>query len=128
MDGSTYTLSGESFSGSIVYQFDIKQSIQSITFCDIEPPVKRYFLDKMPEDIEHLKRIVKVLKQKGKAVKLDIIEADFSFKRFWDEYDNKIGKKVRTENIWKAMSNIYRIVFINEINFETQSIRRLFVP
>ncbi|MBE9468995.1 MAG: hypothetical protein IMY72_11850 [Bacteroidetes bacterium] len=40
----------------------------------------------------------------NKGIRIKEIEPDLSFERFWNFYENKVGKRKMTENIWKNMS------------------------
>ena len=43
------------------------------------------------------------------VVKYRLIESDLSFDRFWNAFDNKVGKKKRAEALWKVMKESEKI-------------------
>lgn len=53
---------------------------------------------------------------KGKFVEVTEIEPDLSFDRFWNEYGYKVGKKQRSENLWKAMKKDEKVLCLKSIS------------
>lgn len=41
---------------------------------------------------------------------VDLLPADTSFEAFWNAYGNKVGKKERTQQLWKLMSEDKRLL------------------
>lgn len=69
--------------------------------------------------IEHFQRLFKMFPytitrlQKWKEMKLPNViirqtEEDLSFERFYELYDNKFGKKKKSQAIWEQMANVER--------------------
>lgn len=52
-------------------------------------------------------------------VKVEKVSEDLSFDRFWEEYDNKISAKKRTEKLWNDLIDSEKakaIIFIKKYN------------
>ena len=95
--------------GCLVY-LDIKETVTSLQVAWVHKNV--------PQHYEGFTKFVKEVKSKGVAV--SEVLTDLSFENFWNIYDNKKGKKVRVERIWKDMSDVEKskaLDYIKKYNY-----------
>lgn len=104
MEGKKLVLKIREIEINIVYDFDGR--IKSFCF------LGEYSEGQWKWCIEHLPLVFgqhRNLKEKYKGIQIQVINEDLSFERFWNLYENKVGKKQTADSIWKSMSDKAKI-------------------
>ncbi|MBN2747173.1 MAG: hypothetical protein JXR34_10650 [Bacteroidales bacterium] len=103
-----YIITGTT-SASLVVEYDEDQVLTKIEFKDTALGQVNFMLDNIPA----LEIKLETFAQKHK-LKISRVQEDLSFEAFWTAYKYKVGKKARTERLWKSLSNQEReLVFIS---------------
>lgn len=63
-----------------------------------------WFFNWLPYNMDQLHQ-----RSKHEKVQVFPVPENLSFERFWDEYDHKVGKKVRAHKLWDALSDSDRL-------------------
>lgn len=102
-----YILTGDSLDGEGLF-FKYNSDEWLIGYreaCNMKSMQRAWLFNNFPFHRTKLFEIQKV------AAKLRIqeVETDLSFKRFWDEYAYKVGKKKRAERMWNNLSKANKV-------------------
>lgn len=110
--GKKYTVTGTSFTGSLVFDYDLNGVLTGFDLDGELTPQQLTWLysGRFPFNEAGIKMF--------NAIKNFTVfggELDLSFENFWNMYGYKIGKKVMAENIWKRMSKADKIKALTAI-------------
>lgn len=95
----------------ILVQYDDESRLISFSiFGTITDVFYKWLIQKLPISQNGLKVFKPI-----KGVTVEKIEEDTSFERFWDDYDNKISNKKRTEKLWDTLDELEKIKAIHFI-------------
>lgn len=100
MIGKTYIITSATAKGEIVLKYNLNGFLIGLEISAELTLVhyERFFQEKKLYLEENA-----VLMTKEKNSNIRIVPEDLSFERFYELYDNKVGKKVMTEKSWNAL-------------------------
>lgn len=117
----TYTITGTSFTGAMVFKYDLKGVLIHFDLDGELNDVQKAWLFKgrFPLTEEGIKMFAAI-------TNFTVIggELDLSFENFWNAYTYKVGKKIMAENIWKRLSKADKIAALSGIKPYDTHLRR----
>ncbi|QEE51058.1 hypothetical protein FUA48_16180 [Flavobacterium alkalisoli] len=117
----TYTITGTSFEGSLVFKYDLNGSLQSYELDGELNDVQKKWLynGRFPFNEVGIRTFMSINNFTVHGGELDL-----SFDHFWDAYAFKVGKKPMAANIWKRMSKADKIAALTGIKPYDAHLRR----
>lgn len=108
----TYTVTGTSFTGSLIFRYDLDGALASYELDGELTKQQREWLfnGRFPLYEAGIKQFVSIINFTVHGGELDL-----SFEHFWNSYGYKIGKKPMAENNWKRMSRADKISALSGI-------------
>lgn len=102
-----YLLTGDSLDGEgLFFKYNSRGWLIGYReACDLTNIQRVWLYDKFPFKREQLDWI----EGSAKKLRIEEVEIDLSFKRFWDEYAYKVGKKKRAERLWTSLSKANKV-------------------
>lgn len=85
---------------SILVEYDEGQ-IKMLEFTDSATEQVRYILRSIPNDETKIIDFAKLIK-----CRINNAQTDLSFNAFWNAFSYKVGKLVRTNNIWDTLNDV----------------------
>lgn len=108
---SSYMIFGKSFNGAFTIVFNQDGSFQKLInetdIRDHDGIIDR--IGKLPYEERHIPAL------KAKGVKVEKLQEDLSFERFWRDYNYKLGKKARVEKLWGLLKDCDKLLALNGI-------------
>ena len=102
---TTYTLTGTTFEGTIVFKFDLNGDLAlfAIDGASLSEAQKKWLYRRVPLEERYMQAFYN--SKKFKIVKGDI---DLSFESFYNTYGNKVHK-VEAEGLWNKMGTAHKL-------------------
>ena len=114
---TTYTVKSKNTKNVWEFKYDLKGNLKAFNILDgalSETQIVWLFVrGKFPVKETDIKE--NWIPNLKKNFEITIGEMDLSFDAFWNEYDNKVGKRKMAENIWNRLSKAEKILVMLSI-------------
>jgi len=107
-----YIIEFTRFNASCIVEYDDTGRIVSfiLEYGIMTAEAKRFLIEYFPWDLIKIQTYMK-----AKNIKVTEVAMDLSFDAFWSRYNNKFGKKPRTQKLWELLTDEERIKAYNYI-------------
>lgn len=103
MTGKKYILTSDHFTGEVTFEYNLKGFLKAVKVGEVKGMSKSIF-DWLWANLPTSTQMMEEYKKTAGNFKISEVPVDLSFERFWNEYNNKVGKKKMTENAWNKLS------------------------
>lgn len=111
-----YALRFVNVEGAIYMTYDMKGNLSNLDLVEILPQLNEkqieWIFSTLIADVRTLEKCLSINMRKIEIVDITV---SITFEAFWKEYPNKVGRKERTRELWRLLTDIEKAKAFNNI-------------